>query len=93
MDIKVPDQVVRLRNEDDEIILEASLLDITTFLGYYALSFMALEGDHITAEEYISRLKSMVEPFNKEFNCELTWSQLNVLLNSIEEPETELKKN
>ena len=93
MDIKVPDQVVRLRNEDDEIILEASLLDITTFLGYHALSFMALEGDHITAEEYISRLKSMVEPFNKEFNCKLTWSQLNVLLNSIEEPETELKKN
>lgn len=94
MEIKVPDQTVRMRNSEDEVILEASLLDIHAFIGFHTFDDQInLEDDHVTAEFYINKIKALVEPFNREFNCNLTWGQLNVLLNNLNQEEENLKKN
>ena len=93
MQITVPNQELQLKDPQGNTILEADLLDVSSFLAFHLAESMTIDEENINAAQEIKRIKHITPLFNEEFSCSLTWGQLRHVITEVENLSEDLKKN
>lgn len=94
--IQIPDEQIKFVDSEGNVLLDASLIEIQSFVTLKMAeqgNIRLHEDEPYPVDHFLKKIKEMIEPFNKEFNCNLTWAQLEFILREVNTLVPELKKS
>lgn len=82
--LRLPASNYKILDENDEIILEAPIMDL-----YYGISFAASESNSNVQRDQMKYAAAWV---NNEYGCNLSWSHILLITEALDKEIKEIKK-
>lgn len=93
--ITISTRVVEFKDEEDNVILSAPLLDLSYFIGFAIFDIKASRPELTEQASSVNRMalaEELAIKINAKFNCSLSWGQTSYLMAQVEKHINELKK-